>query len=116
MKGMWRGASVIDNYSFLAMHPRWCDFNSGTFSVLLLLAVFAVFRRFVVYSGVGRVGVLGKHCQRHGGVHPAVRGLPKNPPPSPSQEREAGGTPVQEVGGGCAGGPLYRGRRGLHGK
>lgn len=67
-------------------------------------------------SGDGRVGVLGKHSQRHGGLHATLRGLSKDPPPPPSQEREAGGTPVQEVGGGCAGFPLRCGGGGLHGE
>lgn len=52
--------------------------------------------------GDGRLGILGQHGQRHGGLHPAVCGLPQDKAAPPSQEREAGGAAVQEMGGGRA--------------
>lgn len=67
-------------------------------------------------SGDGRLGVLGQHGQRDGGLHSTLRGLPQDPPPPPAQAREAGGTPVQEVGGGSPGRSLRGGWGRVHGE
>lgn len=70
----------------------------------------------VFAAGDGRLGLLGKHGQRAGGLHSPLRRVLEDPPAPPPQERAAGKAIVQEVGRGCAGVDIDRGGRGLYGE